>query len=91
MNKDPIQFNEGHRLSNQQIMDEYNQMYRPQITPFTNPELFDPLNPPPGYGYDAWHAIWYRHPTRSEVNMDTMVVWTAFVISIVISCWVAFK
>jgi hypothetical protein len=91
MNKHLNKFNEGYSLTNEQIRAEYNQMYNPIVTPFTNPELFDPLKPPPGYSYDAWHAIWYKHPTQAEINLDRMVVWTAFVVSIAMSLWIVFK
>lgn len=57
---------EGYRIPDNQIQAEYNALYRPEPTPITHPELYDPLRPPPGWAYDAWHAVWYKDGVSSE-------------------------
>lgn len=42
----------------QQIAQRYQQRWQPQPTPVTNPELFDPLEPPPGWRYDPYYEVW---------------------------------
>jgi hypothetical protein len=46
----------------QQIQQEYDLRYRrPAIpTPYTNPELFDPLTPPEGWYYDPYYECWVQ-------------------------------
>lgn len=78
-------------MTNEEIMAEYNARYRPEITPYTNPELFDPLNPPHGWEYDAWHACWCRLATKSEADSDQFIVWTSFLVSVLMSLWIVFK
>jgi hypothetical protein len=85
------QFHEGYRLTEEQIVAEYKQMYHPEVTPWSNPELFDPLNPPTDWEYDAWHAVWYKKPTQSQVNMDVFIVWASFALSIMISAFVTYR
>ena len=85
------QFHEGYRLTEEQIVAEYDKMYKPQVTPWSNPELFDPLNPPEGWEYDAWHAVWYKLPTEFQVQMDLFIVKAAFALSLVISAIVTYR
>lgn len=85
------QFHEGYRLTEEQIIAEYNAMYKPEKTPWSHPELFDPLNPPKGWEYDAWYAVWYQVPSDEQIKMDIFIVRAAFVLSLVVSCYVAFK
>lgn len=40
------------------IAQEYKDRYCAPTTPLTNPELYDPLNPPQGYAYDPYYEIW---------------------------------
>lgn len=40
------------------IVSKYKERFSPRRTPFTNPELFDPLNPPEGYAYDPYYECW---------------------------------
>ena len=42
----------------QEIFDTYNKKYRPEPTPLTHPERFNPLNPPEGWAYDPYYEIW---------------------------------
>jgi hypothetical protein len=57
---------EGYKITDAQVKAEYDALYRPAQTPITNPELYDPLNPPPGWEYDRWHACWYKNNVSSE-------------------------
>lgn len=41
-----------------QIASDYNRRWRPATTPASNPELFDPLNPPQGWRYDPYYECW---------------------------------
>lgn len=40
------------------IRQQYTARYKPVITPATNPELYDPLDPPQGWRYDPYYEIW---------------------------------
>lgn len=42
----------------QRIIQAYKEKYMPPITPLTNPELYDPMNPPEGWVYDPYYEIW---------------------------------
>ena len=42
----------------QMIQQNYNKLYRPEPTPFTHPQNFDPFNPPNGWAYDPYYEIW---------------------------------
>ena len=42
----------------QQITQAYKEKYTPVVTPLTNPELYDPMNPPEGWAYDPYYEIW---------------------------------
>lgn len=42
------------------IRQEYTARYRPAITPATNPELYDPLDPPAGWRYDPYYELWIK-------------------------------
>lgn len=44
----------------QEILHKYNQQYRPEPTPFSHPEQYDPLSPPDGWAYDPYYEIWIR-------------------------------
>ncbi len=83
-------YREGPALTEEEIVAEYNKMYK-QATPWTNPELFDPMNPPEGWEYDAWHAIWWKPPTASEYNLDMWIVRASFVLSAIVIGCIAFK
>ena len=85
------QFHEGYCLSEEQIVEEYNKMYKPEITPWTSPELFDPLNPPPGWEYDAWHAIWYQLPSHEYVKAEIMLIRASVIITGIVMLWMFFK
>ncbi len=74
-----------------QIVAEYDALYRAAPTPITHPQLFDPLNPPPGYLYDAHYCCWYFAPRSGDSILDKAIVWTAFIVSVVMSIWVVFK
>lgn len=48
-----------------QIQSRYNELYRSEPTPFTHPQNFDPLTPPPGYAYDPYYECWIAlHDSR---------------------------
>ena len=40
------------------IAQDYEARWRPATTPVSNPELFDPLNPPQGWRYDPYYECW---------------------------------
>ena len=40
------------------IQDRYRRLYQKSPTPLTHPEMFDPLDPPPGYRYDHLYDWW---------------------------------
>lgn len=44
----------------QQITQAYKEKYTPVVTPLTNPEIYDPLNPPKGWIYDPYYEIWLK-------------------------------
>jgi hypothetical protein len=41
-----------------EVQKAYNQRYRKTATPLTNPELYDPLEPPEGWRYDYRYEMW---------------------------------
>ena len=43
-----------------EIYEAYKERFFPEITPLTNPEKFDPLNPPPGWAYDPYYECWFK-------------------------------
>ena len=43
------------------ITEDYAQRWRPKTTPSTQPELFDPLDPPQGWRYDPYYECWITH------------------------------
>lgn len=45
-------------VQRQAIRQRYHELYRPTPTPLTHPEMFDPLDPPPGYRYDHLYDWW---------------------------------
>ena len=71
-----------------EIREEYQQKYRPLPTPATHPELFDPMDPPPGWVYDAHYEFWYAVPGMDE---HASIVWitVASVAMIAASFWIA--
>ena len=77
---------DGTVFTREQIISEYNQRYKPTPNPGTHPELFDPFDPPPGWEYDAWHAIWWKPPTEGQYTAQLwfivacVLLTTAFVI-----------
>lgn len=42
------------------ILEKYNERYRPEPTPFTHPENYDPFNPPDGWAYDPYYECWIK-------------------------------
>lgn len=44
-----------------QIRLDYQARWQNSVTPFTNPELFDPCEPPEGYRYDPYYEIWIKN------------------------------
>jgi len=42
------------------IVREYQQRHALKITPQTNPELYNPLDPPSGWRYDPYYEIWIK-------------------------------
>lgn len=52
----------AHEIQNnelrQQVGCRYNELYRPESTPHTHPENYDPLDPPAGWAYDPYYEIW---------------------------------
>lgn len=52
----------AHEYSNeeikQDIKNQYRDRYSIKVTPLTNPERYDPLNPPTGWAYDPYYEIW---------------------------------
>jgi len=48
-----------HSLAAQcQIKQEYTRRWSVEKTPLTNPESYDPLQPPPGWRYDPYYECW---------------------------------
>lgn len=66
---------DGTVFTREQILTEYNKRYKPNPTPLTHPELFDPFNPPEGWEYDAWHAIWWQPPTEGQYKAQLAFIW----------------
>lgn len=83
---------EGPALTEAEIVREYYELYKKprEITPLTNPELFDPLNPPEGWEYDAWHAIWWQ-PTPESYEFNMWVVRLGALILLCYFVWAAYK
>ena len=46
-------------LQRTQIAAAYRDRWTPRITPLTQPHLFDPLSPPPGWRYDPYYECWF--------------------------------
>ena len=42
------------------IVREYQQRHALKITPQTNPELYNPLDPPSGWRYDPYYELWIK-------------------------------
>jgi hypothetical protein len=42
------------------IRDRYLELYRPQVTPLTDPLKFDPLDPPQGWAWDPYYECWLK-------------------------------
>jgi hypothetical protein len=48
-----------------QITARYNELFRPEPSPYTHPELYDPLNPPQGWAWDPFYECWLEtHDSR---------------------------
>ena len=41
-----------------QIKVKYLKKHTPEVTPFTDPLKFDPLNPPSNWVYDPYYEMW---------------------------------
>jgi hypothetical protein len=78
-------------MRDDEILREYNAMYRPEPTPITHPELFDPLNPPAGWTYDAWNCIWFKTPTIEQYRAQLAVMWVGVIITVVWVLWMVFN
>ena len=44
----------------EEIVRSYRARYEPITTPYTDPMLYDPLNPPEGWRYDPHNEFWVR-------------------------------
>jgi hypothetical protein len=44
----------------QRITQAYKAKYMPSKTPLTNPELYDPMNPPEGWAWDPYYELWLK-------------------------------
>ena len=44
-----------------EILENYNKRYKPEMTPWSNPEKYDPFNPPKGWAYDPYYEIWIKN------------------------------
>lgn len=44
----------------EEIVRAYRARYEPITTPWTDPMLYDPLSPPPGWRYDPHNETWIR-------------------------------
>jgi hypothetical protein len=42
----------------QKIAQDYKKKFTPVVSPLTNPEKYDPLNPPEGWMYDPYYELW---------------------------------
>jgi hypothetical protein len=42
----------------QKIAQDYKKKFNPVVSPLTNPEQYDPLNPPEGWMYDPYYELW---------------------------------
>jgi hypothetical protein len=42
----------------QKIAQDYKKKFTPVVSPLTNPEQYDPLNPPEGWIYDPYYELW---------------------------------
>lgn len=82
---------EGPALTAAEIRAQYKEYYKPDPTPFTHPELFDPFNPPEGYLYDAWHAIWHKTPTETEYRFNVFLVWLGVAVVVGYVIWALAK
>ena len=40
------------------VSDRYRELYCPEPNPISHPELYDPLNPPNGWAWDAYYECW---------------------------------
>lgn len=43
------------------ITENYNKRYKPPMTPWSHPEMYDPLNPPSGWSYDPYYEVWIKN------------------------------
>jgi hypothetical protein len=78
---------EGYKIPRDQVLAEYEAMHRPPVTPLTHPELFDPLNPPDGWIYDEWHAIWYKSPIHDDICKEIKIIhWTLVATFLLVAC-----
>ena len=49
----------------QLIQEKYDRLYKPEPTPYTHPEKYDPFNPPDGWAWDPYYAFWVEtHDSR---------------------------
>ena len=44
----------------EEITRRYTEWFSNPITPYVNPERFDPLNPPEGWAFDPYYFVWIR-------------------------------
>ena len=72
-------------IPDEQVLAEYNSIYRKEPTPATHPELYDPLNPPENWTYDAWHAFWYyTGPNDSWTAREYAITTVTFIVITII-------
>jgi hypothetical protein len=43
-----------------EIRERYLKKHTPEVTPFTDPLKFDPLNPPTNWVYDPYYEMWIK-------------------------------
>lgn len=42
------------------IRAQYKKLHEPEVTPWTNPELYDPCEPPQGWRWDPYYEMWIQ-------------------------------
>jgi len=66
----------------------YRRRYSVQPTPASHPHLYDPLDPPEGWVYDAAYEFWYKLPDEQDVRWISVI--TALTIGLMFAAfWLA--
>lgn len=47
-------------IARKEISERYTKLHTQEVTPFTDPLKFDPLNPPDGWVYDPYYEFWLK-------------------------------